>query len=96
MRVFTLTKVEDLIQRSFWKEGGGVMEPCQEPGTVGDPTVAAATATEAFPCQVSQGGMTKILEPTRYAPFVDRNTSSINVLMPMLKRFTIGRHRYEL
>ncbi|KAG5188671.1 phosphatase 2C-like domain-containing protein [Tribonema minus] len=29
----------DLIQHSLWPEGGGVMAPCTEPGTVGDATM---------------------------------------------------------
>lgn len=50
--VFVMCKAEDLAQRSFWKDGGGVMEPCREPGTVGDPALRPAAVSEGYPCQV--------------------------------------------
>lgn len=32
------------------------MEPCTEPGTVGDPALAPATEAEGYPCQVRSAG----------------------------------------
>lgn len=43
--------VEDLVQHSFWKDGGGTMEPCREPGTVGDPDTPPSSVDEGYPCQ---------------------------------------------
>lgn len=48
-----LLQVDDLVQHSFWKDGGGVMEPATEPGTVGDPALIPSAAADGFPCQVS-------------------------------------------
>jgi hypothetical protein len=36
----------DLIQHSLWTDGGGVMAPCAEPGTVGDPGVPRGPAVD--------------------------------------------------
>ncbi|CAM9856321.1 unnamed protein product [Scytosiphon promiscuus] len=44
-------EVDDLMQHSFWKDGGGEMEACREPGTVGDPALIPARAEDGFPCQ---------------------------------------------
>eukprot|EP00903_Cladosiphon_okamuranus_P014142 g13143.t1 len=44
-------EVSDLAQHSFWKDGGGVMEPSREQGTVGDPALSPARAEDGFPCQ---------------------------------------------
>eukprot|EP00752_Nemacystus_decipiens_P005815 g5260.t1 len=44
-------EVSDLAQHSFWKDSGGVMEPCREQGTVGDPNLSPARIEDGFPCQ---------------------------------------------
>jgi serine/threonine protein phosphatase PrpC len=45
--------VEDVVQHSLWDDGGGVLPPCRDPGTVGD--ISSQTQTE------TTGSMTLVL-----------------------------------
>ncbi|CAN0167741.1 unnamed protein product [Ascophyllum nodosum] len=44
-------EASDLVQNSFWKDGGGEIGVSQEPGTVCDPNLTPAKAEDGYPCQ---------------------------------------------